>query len=373
MTVGVAALHAASMVFNGYYKYIQGLIAQATPDVTILKYEQDQRIGKSAISANESRWLIERLRRIPEVAGGLEAVQDTQTVEIRYGDIQVTRLIKIVGLGKGYGACPIRILEPYTSKLVSGAKMVPMVVTSDTFPTLKEGSQVKIQTESNFIDAIVVGVPTTGVMPLSMIALPMDQATRLLGQEPFPDSVFVRLRDGEVNKNACKRVQDGIKADAPARFIVLFWEDMFDKIFGVLAAFKFLLLGMFSAILVMGAIFTYAAFEIVVTRRRRGSSTLVALGLLPARARSIFHLLAIATGAVAAVLGVVLSFPLVWGLNLLPVSPILAASGLANIPISASWIEVAMFICVSCIFSWISARLSTRCLLRLDPADEMRR
>ena len=373
MTVGVAALNAAAMVFNGYHQHIQALILQSTPQITLLKYERNQRIEQSVIDANESKGLIERLRSHPEVSGALEGVEATQTVEITSGVRQVKRRIKIVGFGAGFGPCPVPIFRPYTSKLASHSSAVPVVVTSDTFPALKEGSHVTIRTASDTIDAIVVGVPLTGVMPLSVIAMPLAPASRLLGQESSPDHIFVKLRDADANRSAAKRIQDVMRTDAAARIIALFWGDLFARLLGVLDAFKFLLLGMFSAIVIMGAVFTYAAFEIVVTRRRRGMAALVALGLIPSKVRSIFHLLAISMGLVSTVLGVIFSFPLVWGLDLLPLSPILAPSGLDNIPISTSFREMGLLLCFTCMFSWIAARLATVGLLRLDPAEEMRR
>jgi len=223
------------------------------------------------------------------------------------------------------------------------------------------------------MDATVVGLPDTGVLPLSMIVLPIAEAARLLDQPEGPTMTLVRFDNRHANAAVGKQVTEAIKPGAPARFFTSYWADLYSKLFGVLSAFRFLLMAMLSAILAIAAIFCYAVFEVLVVRRRRGMATLVALGLQPNSTRDVFHVLAIGIGALSAILGILGSILFVRSLDLLPLAAILGPLGLDRVPAAIHWWNAVILTALTIAFAWFSARLATRTLLRQDPAEEMRR
>ena len=371
LTLGIAALHTAAMLFNGYCGHIEGLILRSVPHLSIVKYEAEERIGGSGITPEESAWMMDRLRGMAETGGGLQVIHDNATVAIQGGPGRVQRRLIILGIGAGFGICPLPVLEPYTSKLAEEKTPYSVVVSSDVMPGLQVGSAVTVGTKTGSITATVVGIPESGVMPLSLIAMSQTAASELLGHDE-PNALFVKLQDDYVTSDAADQIRTRMKEGAPARFLFSFWEDTVEKVFGILAAFKALLFGMFSVLLVMAAIFCYASFEVAIMRRRKHLATLVALGLPASAARSIFHVIGLCIGIVSSVLGIALSFLLVKGAGLLPVSALLSASGLSQIPLDVRCPDLLVLVVMTSVFSWLAARLASRPLLRLDPAEEMR-
>jgi|GEM_PF-4216853 len=371
LTLGIAALHTAAMLFNGYCGHIQGLILRSVPHLSIVKYEAEERIGGSGITPEESAWMMDRLRGMADTGGGLQVIHDNATVAIQGGPGRVQRRLTILGIGAGFGACPLPVLEPYISKLAEAEAPYSVVVSSDVVPGLQVGSAVTVETKTGSITATVVGIPESGVMPLSLVAMPMTAASELLEHDE-PNALFVKLQDGCATSDAVVQIRARLKEGAPARFLFSFWEDTVEKVFGILAAFKALLFGMFSVLLVMAAIFCYASFEVAIVRRRKHLATLVALGLPASAARSIFHVLGLCIGIVSSILGTALSFLFVKGAGLLPVSALLSASGLSRIPLDLRWPDLLVLVVMTTVFSWLAARLASRPLLRLDPAEEMR-
>ncbi len=370
LTLAVASLHAAAMIFNGYCDHVESLILRAVPHLSIVKYEAGERIGARPFAQAESSWLLERLRSMPEAGGALPVMHENATVEISAGSVRVRRRLKVMGLGAGFGNCPLPLLEPYAGLLADGNQH-PVVISSDVAQGLQVGSTVKIETRVGSITATIIGIPDSGVMPLSMIALPMTATAELLDFDE-PNAIFVKLRPGLDTRGTVERMRESLKANAPAKFLFSFWQETVEEIFGVLAAFKALLFGMFSALLIMAAIFCYAAFEVAVVRRRKHMATLVALGLPPSATRRVFHVLGLTMGIVSSVLGVALSFLVVKSTGLLPLTTILSASGLTQIPQDVRGFDLIALMLMTSAFAWIAARLASRPLLRLDPAEEMR-
>ena len=371
LTLGIAALHTAAMLFNGYCGHIQGLILRGVPHLSIVKYEAEERIGASGFTHAESAWMMDRLRGMMEASGGLQVIHDNATVEIQGGPGRVRRRLTILGIGADFGICPVPVLEPYISKLAEGKTPYSVEVSSDVVPGLQVGSAVTVGTKTGSITATVVGIPESGVMPLSLIAMSMTAASELLEHDE-PNALFVKLQDGYATSDAVDQIRTRMKEGSPARFVFSFWEDTIEKVFGILAAFKALLFGMFSVLLVMAAIFCYASFEVAIVRRRKHLGTLVALGLPPSSARSVFHVLGLCIGIASSVLGIALSFVLVKGAGLLPISALLSASSLTRLPLDLRWLDLMVLIVMTSVFSWLAARLASRPLLRLDPAEEMR-
>lgn len=371
LTLGIAALHAAAMLFNGYCGHIEGLILRGVPHLSIVKYEAEERIGGSGITPEESAWMMERLRGMAETGGGLQVIHENATVEIQGGPGRVQRRLTILGVGAGFGACPLPVLEPYMAKLAEGKAPCSVVISSEVMPGLQVGSAVTVGTRTGAITATVVGIPESGIMPLSLIAMPISAAMELLEQDE-PNALFVKLQDSCATGDAVDQIHARLKEGAPARFLFSFWEDTVEKVFGILAAFKALLFGMFSVLLVMAAIFCYASFEVAIMRRRKHLATLVALGLPASAARSIFHVIGLGIGIVSSILGIALSFLFVKGAGLLPVSALLSVSGLSQIPLDVRWPDLLVLAIMTSVFSWLAARLASRPLLRLDPSEEMR-
>ena len=371
LTLGIAALHTAAMLFNGYCGHIQGLILRGVPHLSIVKYEAGERIGDGGLNSAESAWMMGRLRGMTETSGGLQVIHDNATLEIQGGPGRIQRRLTILGIGAGYGICPLPVLEPYISKLAEGKPPYSVVISSDVMPGVQVGSAITVETKSGAITATVVGIPASGVMPLNLIAMSQTAASELLEQDE-PNALFIKLQDGCATSAAADQIRRRLKEGAPARFLFSFWEDTVEKVFGILAAFKALLFGMFSVLLLMAAIFCYASFEVAIVRRRKHLATLVALGLPPSAARSVFHVLGLCIGIVSSVLGIALSFVLVKGAGLLPISALLSASGLTRLPLDLRWLDLFVLVVMTSVFAWLAARLASRPLLRLDPAEEMR-
>ncbi len=371
LTLGIAALHTAAMLFNGYCGHIESLILRGVPHLSIVKYEVEERIGASAFTPAESAWMMDRLRGMTETSGGLQVIHDNATVGLQSGPGRVQRRLTILGIGAGYGICPLPVLEPYISKLAEGKPPYSVVVSSDVMPGLQVGSAITVETKTGSITATVVGIPESGVMPLNLIAMSQTGVTELLEQDE-PNAVFVKLKDGQTTSAAVDEIRRRLKEGAPARFLLSFWEKTVEKLFGILAAFKALLFGILGVLLVMAAIFCYASFEVAIVRRRKHLATLVALGLPPSSARSVFHVIGLCIGLASSVLGVALSFVLVKGAGLLPISALLSVSGLTRLPLELRWLDLSVLVVLTSIFSWLAARLASRPLLRLDPAEEMR-
>ena len=374
-TISVACLSLGSMVLTGYANHIERSICHIFASVTVNRYSTDSFIGKAPIDQSDQDAILMEVNHVPGLVAARGYQQNSLSVTIKHGHNSTTKRIFLMGRGRGIGTATMPFLE--NAELVFDKKiegdLPPIILSKNLIPGLSIGDHIEIESDQATEEFAVAGLCDTGIIPIFMVIADLSSASRISGRTADPDSFQLRLRNSSDAERISKSLQEALKGKTRSKLITSSWNKTFVSYLSLVNGFKYLVLSILSCMAFMSAIFSFCVFEIIMTRRRRESAILMAIGVTNNQIRQSFILISIGIAFSAFIGGAVVSLAAGWIISNVPLLQLQSITGLAHFPISVSLVDHLLIWSVVGTSLVLSAVLAERKASQTTISEDLRR
>jgi ABC-type lipoprotein release transport system permease subunit len=375
--VCTTSLFAVSFVFDGFWTHLRTMLLQTQPHATVFRPNEDWK--PTALENGDLNQLFAVLESAVQIDGLAAAHVAYDEVLVFNATRSVSQRSVLVGVERTAMSPVLPFFSPLQQESNGthdeNRSVVPIVITTATAKELavQTGDIIHITLYDRRTRVEVIGVIDAGVISVPYVVFPIWGLKKALGEtELAPNYIFVRFKNGYVTSKSCDELQKLLKPIIPGLTVVQFWEEKLESVFGVLNSFKFLVFAIVSALVVLASVFSFASFDILITRKRRQLAVLMAMGMKPSSIRCVFLAISICVSLLSTLFGFAVGFVLVSCLHLLPLEALLDSTGLARVPCSVNVAELPVVLILVLLPMTLAAFCGTRAVGAVEPGEAVK-